>query len=136
MVDGLGLGALDKPAGVDNGQITARRVAGNLKARLLQQIEHLLGVDLIFGTAQTDHADFFSHNAFLPAPAGRNYSLFPIHSSLTPRCVSHKRVEIASWRAADSRPYVRFSSSSVLHQSSKSASRDRSYRCNPARISP
>ena len=50
MVDGLFLGRIDETAGVDDHQLRPIGIRQNFISGLPQQIEHLLGVDLIFGT--------------------------------------------------------------------------------------
>ena len=62
IVDGLALGRVDKPAGVDNDQLRPIWIGQDLKARLPQQIQHLLGIDLILRTAERDHANRMAHS--------------------------------------------------------------------------
>ena len=51
-VNGLGLGRVDKTAGVDNGNVRPVRVRNQSKPGLRHQIEHLLAVYQVFGTAE------------------------------------------------------------------------------------
>ena len=62
VVDGFRLCVFNKAAGVDDHQIRAVRVGQNLIARHAQQKQHLLGVDLIFGAAEADHANCLAHS--------------------------------------------------------------------------
>ena len=77
VVDGLALGRVDKAAGVDDHEIRAVHILLQGVACLLQAIEHLFCVDLIFGTAKGDHSHSFAHRgctSFLipPENPGRN----------------------------------------------------------------
>ena len=63
VVDGLFLGRIDETAGVDDHQLHPIGVRQNFISGLPQQIEHLLGVDLIFGTTERDHADRMRHSS-------------------------------------------------------------------------
>ena len=65
LVDGLALGAVDKAAGVDDGDVAPVHLADHLVAGLIEQIEHLLAVDLIFRTAERDETNSIWHRSIL-----------------------------------------------------------------------
>ena len=52
----------EKVAPYDNICVVAVRVGQNLIARHAQQKQHLLGVNLIFGAAEADHANCLAHS--------------------------------------------------------------------------
>lgn len=62
VVNGLCLCGFNEAAGVDNDEFRTVGVWADLIARLPQQPEHMLGVDLIFGAAKRDHADRMGHD--------------------------------------------------------------------------
>ena len=61
LLDGFLLCALDKAAGVYNGDVRHGGVVHRLEARLLQGGHQHLPVHLVFGAAQADHAYFICH---------------------------------------------------------------------------
>ena len=70
-VDGLLLGAVDKPAGVDDHGIRARRLLQQRMPRVAAQRHHLLGIHQILGTAKGNkcnlHVVYLTSRLF-PAP--------------------------------------------------------------------
>ena len=60
-LDRLGLGRLDKTAGVDNAHLSLVHIVYNLAACLTQSGEHVLGVNQILGTAERDQSNFRVH---------------------------------------------------------------------------
>ena len=66
-LDGLALGGLDKPAGVDHAHVGLGHVLGNLPARRAQQGEHVLAVHQVFGAAERNQS-YFRHGILLLCP--------------------------------------------------------------------
>ena len=66
-LDGLTLGGLDEPAGVDHAHVGLGHVLGNLPARRAQQGEHVLAVDQVFGAAERNQS-YFRHGNLLFCP--------------------------------------------------------------------
>ena len=65
LVDGLALGGVDEAAGVDDRNVAAVHLADHVVAGLIEQIEHLLAVDLIFRTAERNETDSIWHRSIL-----------------------------------------------------------------------
>ena len=66
-LDGLALGGLDEPAGVDHAHVGLGHVLGDFPARRAQQGEHVLAVHQIFGAAERDES-YFRHGVLLFCP--------------------------------------------------------------------
>ena len=64
-IDGFFLCAFNKAAGVDNNQISFRRIIRNLQLFITDNAQHNLGINKILRTAKADHAYFhtFSSNS-------------------------------------------------------------------------
>ncbi len=65
LVDGLALGAVDKAAGVDDRNVAAVHLADHVMAGLIEQVEHLLAVDLVFRTAERNETNSIWHRSIL-----------------------------------------------------------------------
>jgi hypothetical protein len=63
-VDGVLLGLLDEPAGVDHHRVGGRRVLDEEEAARRETSGQLLGVDLVAGTAQGHERDGRGHRTF------------------------------------------------------------------------
>ena len=59
--NGLGFGIVNEAAGVDNDGVGFVQIRRQGIPRFVQQVEHLLAVHQVFGAAERDQPEFFTH---------------------------------------------------------------------------